>query len=76
MDHTNFKFKTTINCGGCEAKVKPHLDGLISVLNWTVDTADKRKVLSVKSSEMQPDSIIEAVRAAGFRIELLRDGEE
>lgn len=65
----NLKFKTNINCGGCIVKVKPHLDNAEGVSNWEVDTANKNKVLTVKTDGITQEEVIETVIKAGFKIE-------
>ncbi|SEN12124.1 hypothetical protein SAMN05421856_1223, partial [Chryseobacterium taichungense] len=45
MENKQFQFKTNINCGGCIASVKPHLDKAEGICHWEVDTANKDKVL-------------------------------
>jgi copper chaperone CopZ len=67
-----YQFKTNINCSGCVAKVKPHMDGAQGISQWEVDTNNKDKVLTVKSDGMTQDQIMETVQKAGFRIELLK----
>lgn len=67
----NLQFKTNINCGGCVASVKPHLDNADGVFNWEVDTTNKDKVLTVKSEGIAEQEIIETVQKAGFKIEPL-----
>lgn len=67
MEH-ELKFKTTINCGGCVAKVTPVLNG-ISGIEWSVDTANPDKVLTVKGDGIKPDDIADAIRKAGFKAE-------
>jgi len=64
------KFKTNINCGGCIAKVTPTLNETVGVGNWQVDTNNPEKVLTVQSNG-QLASIVESVRAAGFKIEVI-----
>ena len=41
MENKEFQFKTNINCGGCVASVKPHLDSAEGVCEWNVDTTNK-----------------------------------
>ncbi|WP_114790399.1 heavy-metal-associated domain-containing protein [Niabella yanshanensis] len=69
MENKEFQFKTNINCGGCVASVKPHLDNAEGVCHWTVDTTDKDKVLTVKSTGINEQEVIETVQKAGFKIE-------
>jgi len=64
------KFKTNINCGGCIAKVTPVLNATAGKGNWQVDTNIPEKILSV-NAETPSDLIIEKVRSAGFKIEIL-----
>ena len=70
-NNQNLQFKTNINCGGCVASVKPHLDSADGICHWEVDTANKDKVLTVKSKGITEQEVIERVQKAGFKIELL-----
>lgn len=72
MESQNFKFKTNINCSGCVAAVKPHLDNADGVCHWDVDTTTKDKILSVHSEGITEEEVIQKVQEAGFKIELLK----
>lgn len=70
MDNNKeMQFTTNINCGGCVAQIKPHLDNASGVCHWSVDTTNKNKVLTVKSTGITEQGIIETVKKAGFKIE-------
>ena len=71
MENKNLQFKTNINCGGCVASVKPHLENADGICHWEVDTTNKDKVLTVKSEGMTEQEIIDTVKKAGFTIEPL-----
>lgn len=62
-------FKTNINCGGCVTAVKPHLDGVARIDDWSVDTANQDKILTVKSTGITEQEIMETVEKAGFKIQ-------
>lgn len=66
----NYKFKTNINCGGCVAGVTPFLNKLENT-DWQVDTENPDKILSVQSDSVSEKEIIEAVKSAGFEIEVV-----
>lgn len=62
------KFKTNIKCGGCVAGATPHLNGLTEVDTWQVDLESPDKILTVKGrEELQPQQVIQALDAAGFK---------
>ena len=65
------RFKTNINCGGCVATVKPYLDGVEGIEEWEVDTANKDKILTIKTKTVSEKEIIETVQKAGYKIESL-----
>lgn len=65
------KFKTNINCGGCVAKITPFLNEAEGVCHWEVDTANKDKILSVRSEGITEEEVIQKVQEAGFKIEKL-----
>ena len=67
----NLQFKTNINCAGCIAAVKTHLDNAEGICHWEVDTANKDKVLTVKSDGITEQEVIATVKKAGFKIEPL-----
>ena len=62
-------FKTNINCGACVATVTPFLNAESSVNEWSVDTSNRDKVLTVAGEQPDVEAVQEAVRKAGFRIE-------
>lgn len=66
------KFKTTINCGGCLAKVTPFLNDEKSIKKWEVNTSTPEKILTVETEEANPEKIILAVKKAGFKIEQIK----
>lgn len=68
----NLIFKTNINCGGCVASVKPHLDKVAGIANWEVDTANKDKILTVASNGATEQQLIQTVEKAGYKIETLK----
>lgn len=70
-NNQDLRFKTNINCGGCVASVKPHLDNADGICHWDVDTTNKDKVLTVKSTGITEEQVIETIQKAGFKIEHL-----
>ncbi len=65
----HYKFKTNINCGGCIASVKPHLDSKEGICNWSVDTATADKVLTVEAEGMSAEQVADVVKKAGYKAE-------
>lgn len=64
----SLKFKTTIKCSGCVAKVTPHLNETVGEGNWNVDLTDPSRVLTI-SENVDAVKVKEAVEKAGFRAE-------
>ena len=64
------KFKTSIKCSGCVAKVTPFLNEALGENNWQVDTNDPAKILTV-AGERDKARIIHAVEKAGFKADPL-----
>jgi copper chaperone CopZ len=62
-----YEFKTNINCQNCVNTVKPALDNL-QLEDWSVDTTNKDKTLTVVSKASSADEVIAAVQNAGFTI--------
>lgn len=65
------KFKTTINCGGCVATVTPHLNQIKGIEKWSVDTTNPLKILTVEVSGLRPEVIVEKLKEAGYKAELI-----
>ena len=63
------KFKTTIKCSGCLAKVTPVLNGENSIEKWNVDIYNPEKILTIETNEETPDKVIGLIEQAGFKIE-------
>ncbi|NQW36217.1 MAG: heavy-metal-associated domain-containing protein [Flavobacteriales bacterium] len=63
------KFKTNINCGGCIKSVTPFLNALDNIDLWKVDTDNPDKILEVTLDDEDTQSVIDAVKKAGFEIE-------
>lgn len=63
------KFKTNINCGGCVEKVTPYLDETEGITNWSVDTNNPNKILTVETDSLSESEIKDLVIKAGFKIE-------
>ncbi|PKP08107.1 MAG: hypothetical protein CVU09_17380 [Bacteroidetes bacterium HGW-Bacteroidetes-4] len=62
-------FKTSINCGGCVARVTPALESLKGIARWNVDTGNPDKILSVQTDGITEEEIIQKVQESGFKIE-------
>lgn len=66
-----YKFKTNINCSGCVAKVTPVLNGYPDIKEWTVDTINPAKLLTVETEHLE-EEVQSLVLKAGFRAEKMR----
>ncbi len=63
------KLKTNIKCGGCIATVTPFLNETAGEGNWSVDTQDPGKILTVTTDGVTSGAVVQAVQQAGFRAE-------
>lgn len=63
------QFKTNINCGGCVGAVRPHLDKAEGIAQWHVDTDSEDKILTVKSTGITREEVLEVIKKAGFKAE-------
>ncbi len=63
------QFKTNINCGGCVAKVTPKLNEVKGIRSWKVDIDNPDKILTVESDHLPKETVIDAVKKAGFSIQ-------
>lgn len=67
------KFKTNVNCGKCIANVTPHLNQIKGIGKWSVDTSNPMKVLTVETDGMTSNEIVELMKTAGYKAELIND---
>ena len=65
------KFKTNINCGGCIKAVTPALNELDNIDDWKVDIDNPEKVIEVNLDDEDEKAVIEAVKNAGYEIEVI-----
>lgn len=72
MENKDLQFKTTLNCGGCVAKVKSDLDNAAGIGDWSVDTNNNDKILTVASEGITEEEIIAIIKSKGFKAEPLK----
>ncbi len=62
--------KTSAKCAGCVAKIAEQLNAFLTPDQWSVDLSTPDKVLTV-TADVPAEKVVEAVRAAGFKAQLL-----
>ncbi len=62
--------KTSAKCAGCVAKIAEQLNAFLTPVQWGIDLSSPDKLLTVKA-DVSAEKVVEAVRAAGFKAELL-----
>lgn len=65
------KFRSTIKCTGCLAKVTPVLDNTEGIEKWEVDLKNPDKVLTVHSNGATAADVRAAVEKAGYVAEAI-----
>lgn len=63
------KFKTNINCNGCIAKVTTSLNQIEGIIKWDVDIVNPQKILTVETSNLNEDEIINTLKNVGYNAE-------
>ena len=63
------KFKTTINCSSCVAKVTPVLNNLENIEQWSVDTESTDKVLTVTGEYIDEADLVKSLAKIGYKAE-------
>ena len=64
------KFSTNINCGNCIKTISPFLNETEGIINWSVDTDDPDKILTVQGEDITASTVIDTVEDAGFDISI------
>jgi copper chaperone len=71
MENTEFQFKTNINCSGCVASIEPHLNNAAGICEWDVNIANKVKILTIKSTGITREQVLEIIKNNGFKADAL-----
>ena len=69
------QFKTNINCGNCVRAVSGFLNELPAIQEWSVDTDNPDKILTVKGNAVVVEEIVAAVEDAGFDVKTVETGQ-
>lgn len=69
MENQTYRFKTTLNCGGCVSKVKSDLDQAAGIEKWEVNIDNPDKILTVKATNIDPNEVVQIVKSKGFQAE-------
>ncbi len=64
-----WRFRTSIMCNGCIAKITPVLDNAHGIASWKVDLSHPDRILSVVPNGISEEELLTLVRDAGFTIE-------
>ncbi|HBU78622.1 copper chaperone [Flagellimonas taeanensis] len=68
MNMSTLQFKSNIKCSGCANTVKPFLDKVDGVTDWSVDFASQDKLLTVQTTSATEEEITSAVESAGYHL--------
>jgi len=66
MNASGTKYKTTINCGSCIAKVQTTLDELLGEGKWQVDTQSVDKILLTENDTFDEEDLILRLAELGY----------
>lgn len=62
--------RTSAKCAGCVAKIAEQLNVFLTPEQWSLDLSTPDRILTV-NADVPAEKVVEAVRAAGFKAELL-----
>jgi copper chaperone CopZ len=60
------KFKTNLKCDGCVRAIRPNLDNIKEIREWSVDLKSPGRILTIKGDGLDASKIISALKAAGY----------
>lgn len=63
------KFKSTIKCGACVAKVTPYLNEVSGIEHWAVDLQSPERWLTVETDGATKEDVQKALANAGYKAE-------
>ncbi|MDI9258170.1 heavy-metal-associated domain-containing protein [Flavobacterium sedimenticola] len=65
------QFKTNINCMGCVTKITPILNEVIGENQWEVNIRHKDKILTVPTTNLNTEKLVNDLKSSGFKVESL-----
>jgi copper chaperone len=65
---TNTKYKSTIQCSACVAKVTPALDAVAGQGQWSVDLTNPARTLTIQP-DVAPEKVAQALAQVGYKAE-------
>ena len=60
------KFKTNVNCNHCIAKITPFMNDEKKIVEWSVDTANPDKIMTVKGDDVDEQVVKDTLSKAGY----------
>ena len=75
MHMKKLQCNTNIKCGACVASVTPHLNALEGIQHWYVDIKNPDKILTVETEDVSFEEVKQAVNAAGFKADNLKEAD-
>lgn len=66
----NAKYKSTIQCSACVAKVTPALDEAAGKGQWSVDLTSPSRTLTIQT-DVAPEKIAQALAQTGYKAEAI-----
>lgn len=69
-----FKFKTSLKCNNCVAKVKEQLDAVTEIERWSIDLKSPDRIMTVETADDKvPERVKKILADAGFVAEVCPD---
>lgn len=69
-DNANeWRYRTSIMCNGCIAKVKPILDSAEGVASWSVNLDTPERILTIVPDGVVEEELLAQLRGAGFTVD-------
>ncbi len=62
----SIQFSTNINCGSCVRAVTPTLNQLAGKGNWSVDTENPQKILTLIQDNLDENRVIQELKFLGY----------
>lgn len=63
------QYKTNINCGSCIRSVTGFINEVEGLEQWSVDTENPDKILTVEGANLNAKAVEEAMEEAGFDLQ-------
>lgn len=67
------RFKTDLKCEECVESVRPEIEKIPDIREWSIDLDSPDSILAVRAIEPDPGKVVRALQRAGYVAQIVVD---